>query len=79
MSVMPLYGFVEGDTMGVVVLARPDETVRALADRLMAAVGVRVARRDGFKVMFRDRSLDLGALVRTQGLEPLERVTLVWE
>lgn len=79
MSVMPLYGFVQGDTMGVVVLARPDETVQALADKLMAAVGVRVARRDGFKIMFRDRSLDLGALVRTQGLEPLERLTLVWE
>ena len=40
---IPLYGFVEGDTLGVVVLARSEDTVRALAARLLEAAALRVA------------------------------------
>jgi hypothetical protein len=79
MTVMPLYGFVQGDTMMVVVLARLEETVRRLGDNLLRAVGVRVARRGAFTLMAGDRRLDLDTSLAAQGLQPLERVDLVWE
>jgi hypothetical protein len=79
MTVMPLYGFVQGDTMMVVVLARLEETVRHLGDNLLRAVGIRVARRGAFKLMAGDRRLDLDTSLAAQGLQPLERVDLVWE
>ena len=42
MTVLPLYGFVQGDTMGVVVLGRLDGTVAELGSNLLRAVAVRV-------------------------------------
>ena len=79
MTVMPLYAFVQGDTMGVVVLAHSDGTAAELADKLMQASAVRVARRDRFRVMSGGRILDLGATLRMQGIQALDRVDLVWE
>ena len=79
MMVMPLYAFVQGDTMGVVVLAHSDGTAAELADKLMQATAVRVARRDKFRVMSGGRILDLGATLRMQGLQALDRVDLMWE
>ena len=79
MTVMPLYAFVQGDTMGVVVLAHSDGTAAELADKLMQASAVRVARRDKFRVMSGGRILDLGATLRMQGIQALDRVDLVWE
>jgi hypothetical protein len=79
MTVMPVYAFVQGDTMGIVVLAHSDGTAADLAEKMMQATAVRVARRPSFRVMAGDRVLDLGATLRMQGLEPLERVDLVWE
>jgi hypothetical protein len=79
MTVMPLYGFVQGDTMGVVVLARSDGTVADLAEKLIQAAGVRVSRRERFRVTSGERLLDLGATLRMQGIRALDRVDLVWD
>ena len=76
---MPLYGFVEGDTMGVVVLAHPEATGHELAEKLLSATSVRVPRRDRFKVLFEGRVLDPVATLRTQGVGPLSRVSLQWD
>jgi hypothetical protein len=79
MTFMPVYGFVQGDTMGIVVLARSDGTAADLAEKMIQAAGVRVARRPSFRVMAGDRVLDLAATLRMQRLQPLDRVDLVWE
>ena len=79
MTVMPLYAFVQGDSMGLVVLAHSDGTAAELADKLMQASAVRVTRRDKFRVMSGGRILDLGATLRMQGVQALDRVDLVWE
>jgi hypothetical protein len=80
--VMPLYGFVQGDTMGLVVLARPSDTARDLAARLAEAAAVRVAPRvapmESGRIMFRDKILDPKATLRGEGIGPLDRVDLVW-
>jgi hypothetical protein len=79
MNVMPLYAFVEGDTMGVVVLAHSDGTVAELAEKMIQAVSVRVARRGQFRVTANEKPLDLRATLRMQGLRALDRVDLTWE
>jgi hypothetical protein len=79
MNVMPVYAFIEGDTMGVVVLARSDGTVAELAEKMIAAAGIRVAPRGQFRVMAGERLLDPGATLRMQGVGALDRVDLVWE
>jgi hypothetical protein len=79
MTVMPLYAFVQGDSMGVVVLAHSDGTAAELAEKLMQATAVRVARRERFWVMSGGRILDPGATLRMQGLQALDRVDLMWE
>jgi hypothetical protein len=78
-SVLPLYGFVEGDTMGIVVLGRLDGTVGELGDNLLRAVGVRVARRGAYRIVAGAYRLDPAAPLGSQGLSPLDRVDLVWE
>jgi len=79
MTLMPLYAFVQGDSMGVVVLAHSDGTAADLAEKLMQASAVRVGRREKFRVMSGERILDLGATLRMQGVQALDRVDLVWE
>lgn len=79
MTVIPLYGFVQGDTLGVVVLGRLDATVRDLGENLLRATGVRVKRRGPFRIMSGERSLNLAAPLATLGMHPLDRVDLVWD
>ena len=78
MSRLPLYAFVQGDSMGVVVLGRPEATVAELGEDMLRAVSVRVARRGPFRLTAGARALEPTATLGTQGLEPLERVDLVW-
>jgi hypothetical protein len=79
MTMVPLYAFVQGDTMGLVVLAHSDGTAAELADKLIQASAVRVARRDKFRVTSGGRTLELSGTLRMQGLQALDRVDLVWE
>jgi hypothetical protein len=76
--VMPVYGFAEGDTMGVVVLVRPDDTASELAQQLREAVAVRVAPRGEARVMLNGQLVDPRATLRGEGVGPLDRVDLVW-
>jgi hypothetical protein len=78
-TVMPLYGFVQGDTMGIVVLGRIDGTAAELGDNLLRAVGVRVDRRGSYQLVVRERRLDPKATLRTQAVEALDRVDLIWD
>jgi hypothetical protein len=79
MTVMPLYGFVQGDTMGVVVLGRLDGTVAELGADLLRAVGVRISRQGVYRLRAGERRLDLDATLRTEALVPLDRIDLLWD
>lgn len=39
---IPLYGFIEGDTLGLLMLAQPDTTLAQLAEQLRSAARLRV-------------------------------------
>jgi hypothetical protein len=71
---IPLYGFLEGDTMGLLVLAGEDDTMATLARRLQQAAALRVAPRALASVWSRGQLLSAGATVAATGLQALDRV-----
>jgi len=76
-EVMPLYGFLHGDTLGLVILAYPGDTIEELGGKLQAAAGVRVAPRQGMSVVFKGRTLDPKERISAVGLKPLDRFDVV--
>ena len=75
----PLYGFLEGDTIGLLILAHDSDSIEGLATKLLSAARVRVPRISGPKVKFRDRVLDPRLTVTQAGLSPLDRFDVVGE
>jgi hypothetical protein len=55
---IPLYGFLQGDTVGLLILADEGETVQTLARKLQDAAGLRVARRDHVQLVYNDKAMD---------------------
>jgi hypothetical protein len=47
---IPLYGFLEGDTLGLLILAAEEDTAATLAQRLQDAAALRVAPREASAV-----------------------------
>jgi hypothetical protein len=70
---IPLYGFLEGDTIGLLILGHQDDTVAALADKLKSAARVRVAPFTDARVLAHGRELDPKQTLATTGLTALDR------
>jgi hypothetical protein len=75
--VIPLYGFLQGDCMGLLILAEPADTVAQLADRMQSAASVRVAPRKNLRVIVAGRAMDPAMTVASTGLGPLDRFEVV--
>lgn len=69
---IPLYGVLEGDTLGLVVLGDPHETARSLADKLQRAASVRVAPGRSMVVFFRGRALAPDVTLAEAGMGELD-------
>jgi len=76
---IPLYGFVSGDTLGVLVLVQGRDSVATLAATLAQATSMRVASGKRMNVVKNGVVLDPTLTVVDAGLSPLERVDLVAE
>lgn len=76
---LPLYAFVRGDTLGLVVLAPETESVDELALRLTRAAAPRVTLEGPLRVLHRGRALDGELTLREAGIRALDRVDLVRE
>ena len=76
---VPFYGFLEGDTLGLVVLVNDNDRVHAIAEQLQLAACVRVAPRANAQVYFRGQRLDRALTVSEAGLAPLDRIDVVPE
>jgi len=74
---IPVYAFVAGDTLGLVVLLDEDQTMVSVAERLQASASVRVAPRRGLMVLHQGRPVDPYATVASLGVRPLDRIDLV--
>lgn len=74
---IPLYGFLQGDVLGLMILAGEDDTVHALAERLQDAASLRVAHIENVSVIYHGNVLSRGLTLREAGLSPLERFDVV--
>ena len=74
---IPLYGFLEGDTVGLLVLAEEDETILELARKLQDAASFRVARRDRVQVVYNGKTMDPTMTVAQAGLQALDRFDVI--
>lgn len=75
---IPLYGFLEGDTLGLLVLCEEADTVLELARKLQDAASIRVATHDNVEVVYNGKALDPGITVAQAGLQALDRFDVVW-
>ena len=76
---VPLYGFLRGDTIGLVVLVQDTDLISAVAASLQQAASVRVAPRPGASVYWRGERLDPALTVGETGLSALDRIDVVPE
>ena len=74
---IPLYGFLQGDVLGLLILAEEHETVRALSDRLQEAASVHVSHTDNTQLIYKGSVLDPATTLRDVGLTSLERFDVV--
>jgi hypothetical protein len=70
---IPLYGFLEGDTLGLLMLAEEGETVLELARRLQEAASLRVARIDKIHLVYNGKAIDPGITIAQAGFQELDR------
>ena len=74
---VPLYGFLQGDTLGLVVLVHDTDRVRDIAQRVQRAAAARVEPRARVVVVAKGRRLDPEATIVQAGLTALDRIDVV--
>jgi len=76
---VPLYGFLKGDTLGLIVLVDDHQPVRDITASLQQAAAPRVPPASPASVYFKGKRLEPHLTVGQAGLEPLDRVDVVPE
>jgi hypothetical protein len=76
---IPIYGFLEGDALGLVVLVHDHETADDFANNLMQAAAMRVAPFADRAVFFNGQRLDPDSILGKVGVSPLDRLDVVRE
>ncbi|HTM44218.1 MAG TPA: toluene-4-monooxygenase system B family protein [Polyangiaceae bacterium] len=74
---VPVYGFLQGDVMGVVVLAQDHETLTEVAAKLFQAASMRVAPYANYEMRLNGRPLQIEMTVTEAGILPLDRLDIV--
>ncbi len=74
---VPLYGFLAGDTIGLLVLVHAENTVQDFTDRLLDAASVRVRRPHAVEVRHEGKTIDPLLTIAAAGLAALDRVDVV--
>lgn len=70
---IPLYGFLEGDTLGLLMLVQADTTLGELADKLRSAARLRADPGEKVRVWVRGAPLDAKLTVQDANLSALDR------
>jgi hypothetical protein len=74
---IPLYGFLQGDTVGLLILADEGETVQTLARKLQDAGSLRVASRDSVHLLYNDQTIDPALTVAQTGFQAFDRFDVI--
>jgi hypothetical protein len=73
---VPLIGFVQGDSIGLLVLAHDDMTIGEVADKLRQSARVRVDIEGAWQLRVGDRVPSPTSTVAEAGLNALQRIDL---
>ncbi|MCW5588619.1 MAG: hypothetical protein KIT27_03040 [Legionellales bacterium] len=76
-QLIPLYGFLQGDSLGLLILANSLDTVLTAAQKLQQAAAVRVPSGSISKVIHQGRELELNKNILAAGIKPLDRIDVV--
>ena len=74
---IPLYGFLQGDTVGLLIMADEAETVQALGRKLQDAASLRVAATKHAQVVYNDNKIDPALTVAQAGFQALDRFDVI--
>jgi Toluene-4-monooxygenase system protein B (TmoB) len=74
---IPLYGFLQGDTVGLLILADEGETLQSLAQKLQDAASLRVAGRDRIQIIYNDKAMDPAVTIAQAGFQALDRFDVI--
>jgi hypothetical protein len=74
---IPLYGFLQGDTVGLLILADEGDTLQSLAQKLQDAACLRVAGRDRVQVIYNDKAMDPAITIAQAGFQALDRFDVI--
>jgi hypothetical protein len=74
---IPLYGFLQGDTLGLLILADEGESVQALARKLQDAGSLRVAGKDKVQVVYNGKAMDPTITIAQAGFQALDRFDVI--
>jgi hypothetical protein len=74
---IPLYGFLQGDTVGLLILAEEGDTLQALARKLQDAASLRVAARERVQMVYNGKTMDPTMTVAQAGLQALDRFDVI--
>lgn len=76
---VPLHGFLRGDTIGLLVLVHDTDTIAQLAKIVLSAAAVRVPQAPSARVFRASEELSPDDTVGQVGLAALERIDLIPE
>jgi hypothetical protein len=71
---VPLYGFLHGDTLGLIVLVQDHDPVATIADSLQEAASMRVIPGQKMRVWHNGKALDPALTVQQARIAPLDRI-----
>ena len=74
---IPLYGFLQGDTVGLLILADEGDTLQSLAQKLQDAASLRVAHRERVQVIYNDKAMDPAISIAQAGFQALDRFDVI--
>ena len=74
---IPLYGSLEGDTLGLLMLAEESETILQLAQKLQQAASLRVALIDKIDLVYNGKPVDPRLTVAEAGFQDLDRFDVI--
>jgi hypothetical protein len=74
---IPLYGFLEGDTIGLLVLADETDTAADLIQKLQTSARVRLKPLPVLKLVHKGQRLDPAVTVAQARMEALDRFDVV--
>jgi hypothetical protein len=70
---LPLYGFLEGDTVGLLIVTDENESIASLVRKLQEAGNIRVIPRAEVQLVYQGRVIDPALTVSEAGFTALER------